>query len=770
MTAIHRRPGRLCLIAALAVIAIACGLGLAQIQPVGRNAAALIQFDVLSELNMDEAFTNWVVFARYWVCGDFYAVSVVWSEPHGAGMQNMKTLTALSDNTGFRMTDERYADWVPLNTTYSKPLGERGPFAWGGAAYELADMRFAEADALSRRLYVRDLMTLKDANPQGDKIIDLKAMQGPDGVKRKVTRLKVQAKRGQIEGMDLFDDQQQSLCKIEYEYERNTTAPPLARLIAELPVRPQKLAIRARLKCTTSDGEIKPFEVKDADYVYHKGGRTCTVTYQDIAIGDKTLRLPVLVEVRVSETKRLLRSAKLINFKPVDLDKDAVWEAARSFAHQSSEDQAWRRLVGKYLDPKPKPGPLQVDPNDLTFVRKLIAKYPLRELPPMADNPRSKTGTLREQIDNGAWRQDPTLLEEWAKNRTRESEEEQKKWREQAARIPSPPRIEIEPNDARAIRQLDRYYTKKLSGINGPVPESKQEMFDLRERLRGICSYHRVPHLPEDDPPEVDSNDLQMIQQLKTHYEKLATQSDRGLGGQFQAVHVLTRLDRIARDFDAFEKHTHRYLQMLQEAGLDAMYMVGGHGNLETLVVAGRHEEANRLLRRWADRSAAENDADAVLRFAGWDVDGSKRDPWASIQLLDRFLKRSGLSPLQRYEGLALRAIALHNLDKLLGSLATVDSDLRRAQGQWVLSTTTRGQVVRRVRPAVLEAVSAWESLGGARWSEAKPYSTAQTSGFMLNLMGNTEATRLQETSAMLDSIVRKRLGGTGNRQRGAGP
>jgi hypothetical protein len=767
------------MVAALATLSITAGIGLGQIQPSGKKAG-LIQFDVISELNMDEAYTNTVVFTRYWVCRDYYAVSVVWSEPHGMGMVDMKTAVVLSDKTRFRVDNEKYASWVPTNTTYSKPLGERGPFRHGGGLYEGAEMRFAEAEALARRVYVSDLALPKDPNQGANGVVDVKVAKGTDGIERKLARLKAQVKDNKIKSMELFDARQRSLCRTKYEYERDGNASPLAKLVAELPARPEKLAVNANLTNFSSGGEKKVYKVKDVDHVYHKGGRTCAVTYEDVAIGDKALRLPVQVEVRASDDKRLLRSARLMNFKHVDLDKSAVWEAAKAFGDLSSEDWAYYKLVGKYISPNPKLGPLKVDPNDLAFVRRLIAKYPLAERArpprtPMEQPTRMDPGAL--ELAPEAWTQRARALAEARKKEQEQRQEQREKWLEEIAKKPKPPRMEIEPNDARVIRQLIAHYRKEsrltleeeARKAKGPVvhalSKSERERHDLEGELRRLLKYHHAPRLPEDEPPQVEPADCELIGQLQVYYEKLATQQDRGLGGRLKAVHALTRLDRMRKDYDAFEGHTTRYLQMVQEAGLPAACMVGAHRNLETLVVASQYEKANELLRQWADKSAAENDADAILRFAGWDVEGNKRDPWASVQLLDRFLKRSGLSPVQRYEGLALRAIALHKVDRLLTDPETVESELRSAQAQWILSTTTRAEVAKRVEPALREALSAWQSLGAARSSEAKPYSTANIGAFTMNLAGYPEATKLQETSAILNSIIQERTGQTGAAQ-----
>jgi hypothetical protein len=597
-------------------------------------------------------------------------------------------------------------------------------------------MRFAEAEAAARRVHVSDLGIGTDPNHRADKVIDLKVAENP-GAARKLARLKAQVKGNRIESMELFDDKQASLCRIKYEYERGGDASPLSRLVADLPVRPERLGIDAKVTSASPRGEKNAYEVREVDHVSHKGGRTCTVVYKDVTIGDKTLRLPVQIEARAGDDHRLLRSARLMNFKRVDLDKAGVWKSAIAFAHMSNEDWAFYKLAGKYLSPKPQLGPMKVDPNDLAFVRGLIAKYPVYDPKSAAEARREAKASAPEKVSKPS----------------------------------RPPKMDIDPNDARVIRQLAAYYEKqKRLAMKEEMQKTKgraihvldaqeRERSDLAMTLRRILMYHHVPPLAEDQAPPLEAKDRESIRQLQAYYEKLVTQQDRGLGGQLKALHALTRFDRILKDWDAFEIDTARYLKMIQEAGLRGAYMVGGHGNIETFVEAGRYEKANKLLVAWADKSAAENGPDAVSHFAGWDVEGSKYDPWASVQLLDRFLKKMDLSPLQRYEGLALKAIALHRVERLLSDPETNYDELGKAQAQWILSTTNRSEVAKKVEAALREALSAWQSLGPARTSEAKPYSTDSLPPRVQNMMGYPEATKLQEVSAQLDSIIRERTG-----------
>ncbi|HNS20254.1 MAG TPA: hypothetical protein PKH24_07130 [Sedimentisphaerales bacterium] len=741
-------------------LAATAGIGLCQIQPSGRNAG-LIQFDVISEMNLDLTRDgNLVVFTRCWVCEDYYAASVVWTEPHG-GLRDMKTTIVFSDKDAFRMDNDHHSSWVPINTTYAKPLGERPAFRWGGGFYGSEEMRFAEAEALARRVYVTDLGTSKGLKPDAEGVVEVNVPKGPDNIARRLARLRVRARDDRIESMELLGNHRQSLAQIRYEYEQGTSPAPLATLVAELPVRPETLGLNATVTLTDRDGNQRTHNVPDVNYVSHKGGRTCTVTYQDVKAGDKTLRLPVRITVQRSDNKRLVRSARLMNFKRVTLDKDEVQAAARAFGMLDGEYPTLIRLVDKFLEHEARLGPPPVDPNDLTVVRRLIARYPMWEqpAPPRPSEPTPVTRPLPEQME--------TTREDWlkqieAKKREQAEQREQvQKWRQEVAKMPRPPRKEVKPDDVRLIRQLDAYYAKRFSTIQGTVPEDESELWNLSRKLPEILRYHRVSPLPEDQPPEPNDLDRALIRRLRTHYEKCTARQDQGLGGQFKALDALIRLDLIVKDYDAYEGHVARYLQMLRDADLNEMYMAGGHRHIAKLVEVGQYEKADRLFRQWADRSAAVNDADGIFRFCGMSL-GGRADPWAAVQLLDRFLKRSGLSAVERYETLAWRAIAFDKMDKLLAD-PDPDDESHKAQARWMLRGATRADIAAKVQAAILEAVSAWGALGPARLSEAKPYSTASMSTQMRNAIEAPDATRLQETSAELDQIVRQRTA-----QRGA--
>jgi hypothetical protein len=735
--------------APLAILAAVTGIGLGQIQPVGKKAG-LIQFDAVIEMYPEQGM-NWAAFARYWVCQDFYAVSQVWNEPRVFSPGN---LTMLSDKTGFRIENGNAREFLPVNTTYPKPLGERGPFPIGGAGNNGialdANMRFADAEAASRRVHTDDLGSPAASRPRLDGVTDVKMIQSPDGVRRKVAQLKVRAAGNCIQSVDLLDDRQQPLGHMKYEYEQGGAAPQLSRLIADWPERPQKLTtdIHSLFGSTLEPGMRKVDKTIEIDYTSHKGGRTATVIYKDVALGDKVMRLPVQVEVRRTSDKRLLRTAKLMNFKRVEMDEAGVWQAAKAFASYTSEDEARGRLGHEYrpLLPAIKHIPLQIDPNDVAFVERMTAKYPVAE---QVRPPQSALAGGKEKF------------QEWQKQTEKNK----------------PPQMKVEPEDANLIRtQIARfhamtvhpmtpeeratYYAQGWLERGEHTPECEQQIRQMRFKLEEMLRYHHVPPAPEAKPKAVESNDLKLVRQLQGYYERLATQQDRGLGGQLKALTALASLDELADDHSAQERHQACYLQMLRDNGLSLIYMAYAFDQIKGQVAAHHYSQANALMKQWADFSAANCDAEGIFRVANQEGCGVTL-LWANIQLLDRLLKEPGLSSLDRYEALALRAIALDGVDRFLASSEARNKESSGdATAEWILSGTTKAAISKLVVPAVRQARSAWESLGPASENEAKPYSTADlTFSPFWDLRDISQATPLQEISAQLNQIAQQRLG-----------
>jgi len=746
-------------------------LSAASIIPSGNNIGTL-QFDAVVELIRERQLASWVVFARYWVYRDFYCIAVIWSEPRGHGIMDLKTNIVLSDKDSFKIHNDSYAFWKPINATYQKPVGPRPPFEWGGGPCEIAELRFADAHALARRVYVEDVEQVLRGPSDGS--FNWRDLPIPSraGTTEDLARARVQIAGGKIQRMELFDPNQKLLARLSYDYTGGNSL-RIDRLTAELPERPVKLATHVNDVTVTDSNGTRTLRLPDTDYIRHKGGRICTVEYRDVAIGKITARLPVSIEVRSAVNGSLLRSARIVNFRLVDMDKTKALEAAKAFAGLTDEDRRLRKILDRFLPsdlPRWKVKDVKVDPNDLGFVRVLIAKYPLPETP----NPPRLVEVPGQKITPPAMPIDPNHAKEYREYLQQQHQERQRqlelsrKQREQYykefySRL-KPPRLMIEPNDLRAIRALLVHYDRMLS----PPPEKMGEPYvydipkelyhisDFRSALRNILAYHHQPELPEDAPAKPNQEEFQAIQQLRNRYLDLTSGNEKGLGGRLKALHAVTQLDEVLQDWRSQDTHNRQYLDLLNDYGLCRVCMESGCYAIETMVKAGQPDMAYEFMRTWASRCISNNEPNDILRFANVEV-RMQSSCWPTLWLVDGLLRRPGLTPIQRYQCLAVRAIVLHKVDSLLAGLDQADNKATKAPSYWIPRNLTRQQIASQVGPAIQQAVSAWRSLGPAAFDQARPYTSSGIPAAYQYIVGVPDSTPLQELSAMLDQIVWQR-------------
>lgn len=271
-----------------------------------------------------------------------------------------------------------------------------------------------------------------------------------------------------------------------------------------------------------------------------------------------------------------------------------------------------------------------------------------------------------------------------------------------------------------------------------------------RQKLLLLVGYHLKPVLPEQLAGPLDPNDMPLIRQLQEHLRMLARE-DQTLGGRLGALSALMRLQAILKDYTGFEEYAVQRLDLLRSACLYRVDLDCGSGAVESL-----YDRAKRILSKLVAEALANNQTDDLLTFTKWQVELAGQW-WTALQLSDGLIKRPGLDQFQRYQALALRAVALDRLEGLLASLSTVDDQADLAQGKWVLSMTSRAAISRQVDPAVRQAVLAWEGLGPARFDQARPLTVSNMPPMARNLFELPDPTPLQEISAMLDQVVRKR-------------
>jgi hypothetical protein len=361
----------LMLASSLLLVAAFCDISDGKIEPVGAKRGT-VQFDAIIELNrysphsLRHDYT--IIFARYWVACDYYSAAIVWAEPQLTGLVfNIypPTLSFASDEQEFMISHELNTNY---NEIYKKPFAKRGVLRHKFGSYPIDNIRFAELEALSERIYTSDLRVMVDANQAGGEVLDLSVPDTDCGYMRNISQLKIQINGDRIDSMQLFNADKRLLKDINYEYENTVGKNCIRKLTAVLPERPMMVGFNSKGIKVTLEG--KEYQYRDLDAIYHGGGRTCIVDYEPVWLGDKDVTLPVKVIVRNRIDGRILRCVKMTNFKQVELDAAGAEKAAKQFGGFTSDQHKYWQLREKYWEKCPE----QVEEVDIELIKQLLGR------------------------------------------------------------------------------------------------------------------------------------------------------------------------------------------------------------------------------------------------------------------------------------------------------------------------------------------------------------------------------------------------------------
>jgi len=360
------------LISSLFIATVLPGRATGKIEPVGTPIEA-VQFDAVIELNRyvprSDRHDYTIMFARYWVASDYYTAALVWAEPQSSDLYFALYPPGLSV-TGNTQSFEVYHGLYPKHShTYERPLGERGVLRHKLGGYPIGNIRFADREALAERIYAHDLSNLKDANQLSEGMPDPPIQSVDRDESRDVARLKMLSNGENIASMKLFNAEQRLLKDISYEYESRGDRSFLRKQTVFLPERPMIVGFNSEGMKVTLDG--KEFRYKDLEVTHHAGGRTCTIEYEQVSLGDKEVTLPVHVTVRNGKDGNVLRSVRMMNFRQVDLDVDDAKEAARKFSAVSADRSQYEQLHKKYW----KKTTLEIEKADIETIEQLWSRF-----------------------------------------------------------------------------------------------------------------------------------------------------------------------------------------------------------------------------------------------------------------------------------------------------------------------------------------------------------------------------------------------------------
>ena len=292
--------------------------------------ADMIRFDGVLELNASLLCTNVMLFARYWVSKDSYSIAIVWAEPAGSGLNyptRPMTLTIDSNEASFSVDSQMQPG---LASVFPKPIGERGIFRHALNSYPFGDIRFAERDALTTRIYRSDLKgIIRDANDAWQ-TIDIAGYTDANAIKREMGKLNVRAMDGRIDALGLIDVNGLPIKSIEYEYADPNHASLLRRQKVTLPERLMTVGWRGKGATITINGQQRTY--RELPAFYHQGGRMCTIDYEPLKEDGSLLPVPVDIAVQGPDANNVLRTAHISNYVQVKISQKEAVEAAHRFA------------------------------------------------------------------------------------------------------------------------------------------------------------------------------------------------------------------------------------------------------------------------------------------------------------------------------------------------------------------------------------------------------------------------------------------------------
>lgn len=305
--------------------------------PVGAPLPGL-RFDATIELFAPVYGSRIALFARYWVTTSSFRTEVVWAEPHWGAINFAYypvSLYAESDTDEFLV-----GNWVRKKQwRFKKPLGDRKTFAYRFNSYHVGGTRLAEPEAARSRVPRSWLQgvgpdALSSDAPVRIQPVDGQRLSGP------VAAL---WRDGRLHRLDFSDANGRVWKSVEYLYTKAQGRPVLHKRIVSLSERP--IPVKAITAKIVEDGRKSTHTLRGVPY--HQGGRRCVVEYGRVELGDRTLQLPVRIDVFSQHDNVLLRRALLSDFQALagDAEKAVGSPDAVGYSAFSDDERSWRALL-----------------------------------------------------------------------------------------------------------------------------------------------------------------------------------------------------------------------------------------------------------------------------------------------------------------------------------------------------------------------------------------------------------------------------------------
>src|ERR1700722_19318848 len=275
------------------------------------------------------------------------------------------TLRIKSDAESFNVSDDLFPK---KNTSYVKPVGDRGIFVNMYGDYPIENLRFADKEADAAMLTEADLSGFQEKKGIAT---DSQGLLGSTRVESNcnVESFRMNKQKGTIATLSLFGTEGRLLKDFEYEYDDDAPAPGVVHERVSWGERPIKTGFR--------DGSVnvnlggRNFEFSTFLSTYESGGRAATVDFRTIALGSTLARLPVRITVRTGQNGDIVRCAQMTNFHLVQMTPAEAARAAVQFASFSGAEEQYRTLVSRYSQTMP----YGIEATDVSMIKRLCRNF-----------------------------------------------------------------------------------------------------------------------------------------------------------------------------------------------------------------------------------------------------------------------------------------------------------------------------------------------------------------------------------------------------------
>jgi hypothetical protein len=271
-----------------------------------------------------------------------------------------------------------------------------------------------------------------------------------------------------------------------------------------------------------------------------------------------------------------------------------------------------------------------------------------------------------------------------------------------ANQIRLPKNVVVTSADNEVLRKADFSSFQKIAFDESQIGKAANEFCGLN-RFDDECRELVGKHWGK-NPFNIPPDDVLKVKQLIDHYIQQRT-NEFVIGEQLRRFNMLMELHRMVGDTEMLIFCYRSYLQMLADHKLNETLLVGGQSAIETLMLWGRLEDADRLLKTWLGEARAVH-REVVYRFALRQLSGGSY--WTSLKLLDDF--GAGSEVITDFELVALRAVALNHLVRIYNRREDAPG-LAQAQQIWLRKSMTIEDTRNLATQATMKTESLFKAL-----------------------------------------------------------